>query len=496
MLKNTFNICYKLNKRCFHKTIQLNEEFENPISRTFRILGDDIKFRKRRPTLEDQYKALSRTFPRQADIVIVGGGAIGSSIAYWLKEKSNYDGIRVVVLEKDPTYQRCSTALSVGGLRQQFSLSENIQMSLYGAEFLRTLKKRFGPEVDVNFHPNGYLLLASEQGASQLIDNSKLQRELGAVNTLLSKEKLKERFPYLDVSDVELGCLGLEKEGWFDPWSLLTVLRDGAKKLGAEYIQGEAVDFLFQERENIVVEGVEEGTYESTNAIVVKLPNEDQFRTIEFSICIIAAGCESGEVAQLAKVGVGPGMLSIPLPIEKRKRYVYTYNCLENAPSINTPMVIDHSGLYFRRDGLGGTFISGLSPDPEDEPPTNNLDVDYKYFDEKMWPLLAKRVPAFEAIKVTGAWSGFYDYNTYDENGIIGPHPYYNNLYIASGFSGHGIQQSPAVGRAISELILDGGFQTIDLTRLGFDRLIRQPAITNEQNICVIVKIEITKKYI
>ncbi|XP_074040125.1 FAD-dependent oxidoreductase domain-containing protein 1 homolog isoform X2 [Leptinotarsa decemlineata] len=345
-------------------------------------------------------------------------------------------------------------------------------MSLYGAEFLRTLKKRFGPDADVNFHPHGYLLLANEEGAPLLEDNNKLQRELGAVNVLLTKEKLKERFPYMDVSDVALGCLGLEKEGWFDPWSLLTLLKNGAKQLGAQYVTGEAVDFLFEEKSSIMVQGVDQGTYEGTNTLVVKLPNEDKCREIKFALCIIAAGCESAEVAKLARIGIGPGMLSIPLPIEKRKRYVYSFNCQGNPPSINTPMVIDHSGAYFRRDGLGGSFIAGRSPDPENEPPTDNMDVDYSYFDETVWPLIAKRVPAFNAVKVTGAWSGFYEYNTFDMNGIIGPHPYFLNMYIASGFSGHGIQQAPAVGRAVAELILDGRFQTIDLTRLGFDRLI------------------------
>nr|XP_023012360.1 FAD-dependent oxidoreductase domain-containing protein 1-like [Leptinotarsa decemlineata] len=359
MLGNFVRTTYKVNRRHFHKSRQLNEEFENPIFRTFRILRDDIQL-KNRP--KNRIKSQDRSFPRHADIVIVGGGAIGSSIAYWLKEKSNYDGVKVVVLEKDPTYKKCSTALSVGGLRQQFSLAENIQMSLYGAEFLRTLKKRFGPDADVNFHPHGYLLLANEEGAPLLEDNNKLQRELGAVNVLLTKEKLKERFPYMDVSDVALGCLGLEKEGWFDPWSLLTLLKNGAKQLGAQYVTGEAVDFLFEEKSSIMVQGVDQGTYEGTNTLVVSCIRK-MLSTVSISI------------------------------------------------------------------------------------KTDNL-------------------------QVTGAWSGFYEYNTFDMNGIIGPHPYFLNMYIASGFSGHGIQQAPAVGRAVAELILDGRFQTIDLTRLGFDRLI------------------------
>lgn len=433
------------------------------------MLRDDISL-KNRIYVNNREAGIIRGFPKHADIVIIGGGAIGSSVAYWLKEKSGFEGLRVVVIEKDTTYSKCSTTLSVGGLRQQFSLPENIQMSLYGAEFLRTLKKRFGNDAEVNFTPHGYLVLASEEGAASLIDNSKLQNEIGAVNMILGKDGLKQRFPWMDVSDVEIGCLGLEKEGWFDPWSLLNILKVGAVDLGAQYIKGEVVDFMFSEKSDIVVEGVK-GNYQGINQLAVKMPDGEQ-KTIEFAMCVIAAGSESGEVAQLAKIGVGDGMLSIPLPVEKRKRYVYSFNCQGEPPGINTPMMIDHTGTYFRRDGLGGTFICGMSPTQEEEPSCENLDVDYNFFDERVWPNLSKRIPAFEAIKVASAWSGYYDYNTFDENGIIGPHPYYSNLYIATGFSGHGIQQAPAVGRAISELILDGNFQTIDLTRLGFDRLI------------------------
>jgi len=188
---------------------------------------------------------------------------------------------------------------------------------------------------------------------------------------------------------------------------------------------------------------------------------------------IIAAGAQSGNIAKLAKIGTGTGMRSIALPVEPRKRYVYVFESQGlNCPGLNTPLTIDPSNVYFRRDGIGGNFIGGRSPDPDNEPSTDNLDVDYGYFDSDVWPRLAARVPAFESIKVKSAWSGFYEFNKFDENGIIGPHPYYHNLLIATGFSGHGIQQTPAIGRAVAEIILDGNFRTIDLTRLCFDRII------------------------
>lgn len=167
-----------------------------------------------------------------------------------------------------------------------------------------------------------------------------------------------------------------------------------------------------------------------------------------------------------------------------RKRYVYTIKCQgENQPLFNAPLTIDpKSSTYFRCDGLGGNYLVGRSPNIEDEPSIDNLDVDYNYFEEMVWPHLAHRVPAFESSKVHTAWSGYYEFNTFDENGIVGLHPYYHNIFFATGFSGHGIQQAPAVGRALCELIMYGEYTTIDLSRLGFDRLmVQQPML--EQNI-------------
>lgn len=142
-------------------------------------------------------------------------------------------------------------------------------MSLYGAEFLRDLENRFGPNADVFFTPHGYLMLASPEGATQLLDNAKLQKELGAINEILKKEELKNRFPWLNVHDVEVGCLGLEKEGWFDPWSLLTILRNGAIGHGARYIEGEAVDFMFRRRMDIICDEHERGLFEQPTELVV-----------------------------------------------------------------------------------------------------------------------------------------------------------------------------------------------------------------------------------
>lgn len=345
-------------------------------------------------------------------------------------------------------------------------------MGLYGADFLRNAKEHLDDDCALNFTPHGYLMLATEESAETLNRNSILQNEMGAKNEILTAAQLKRKFPWINTDGIELGCHGLEKEGWFDPWALLMGFKRTAKRLGAHFVDAEVVDFEFRKQPDISMEGVEMGEFEGLDAALVKMP-DGEIRRIKFGICIIAAGAYSGEVAKLARIGTGDGMLSIPLPVEPRKRYVYVFETQgDNYPGLNTPLTIDPSNVYFRRDGLGGNFLGGRSPTFEQEPSTDNFDVDYEYFDTDVWPTLAKRVPAFESLRVKNAWAGLYEYNTFDENGIIGAHPYYTNCLIATGFSGHGIQQTPAVGRGIAELILDGEYRSIDLSRLCFDRII------------------------
>lgn len=464
-----------INVRCFadksDKKVPYSENIpeykrsEHPATRTARILKNDFKrvgnfvqdkiafFKKQNPS-PTRYGAPVETidhfiqnrenvtmFQSHCDVLVIGGGGIGSSIAYWLKQRAQ-DGLNVIVVEKDPTYKEASTPLSLGGLRQQFSLVENIQMSLYGADFIRNIKEHLGDDVDVNFTPYGYLMLAGEETAEILKRNSRLQNELGARNEILTAKRLKEKFPWLNTDGIELGCHGLEKEGWFDPWSLLYSMKKRAIEHGAHYLNAEVCGFEFRAQPDLQVEGVEYGTYESVDRAIVKMP-DGSVEPIKFGMCVIAGGANSGKIGQMARIGNGPGVLSIPLPIEPRKRYVYSFECDEKTPSagstLNTPLVVDPSNVYFRREGLSGCYIGGRSPESIDkEPSVDNLDVDYEYFDTDVWPHLAHRVPKFNAIKVKSAWAGFYEYNTYDENGIVGPHPYYHNLYIASGFSGHG----------------------------------------------------------
>lgn len=234
------------------------------------------------------------------------------------------------------------------------------------------------------------------------------------------------------------GCHGLEREGWFDPYALLMGFKRKAKKAGAHFIDAEVVGFEFRKQPDILMDGIEQGSYEGLDQVLVKLPN-NEIRKIKFAVCVIAAGPQSGHVAELMRIGNGRGLLSIPLPVEPRKRYVYVIETQgQNCPGLNAPLTIDPTHTYFRRDGLAGNFVCGRSPSADKEPTCDNMDVDYDFFDTDVWPVLAQRIPAFESVRIKSAWAGFYEYNTFDQNGIIGPHPYYPNLIIATGFSGHG----------------------------------------------------------
>lgn len=425
--------------------------------------------------------------PERADVVIVGGGVVGWSIAYWLKMKARVrDGLRVLVVEKDPTYSQASTVLSCGGIRQQFSLKENIMLSLFSAHFMKNVNNHLcvvnEDPVDLQFNHSGYLFLASEKSAHIMEENYRTQRYVGAKVALLSPSQLKEGFPWMNTEGVALASLGLENEGWFDPWSLLNALRRKAVSMGVYQCFGEVTGFKCAANLAETTDG-EVLNVQRIKYVNVRMPNSLEYQPVECAVVVNAAGANSGKIASMLGIGLGPkeSVSGVPLPVEPRKRFVYVVHC-PDGPGLDTPFLIDYSGVYCRREGLGGNYITGMSPEETEEPDISNLDVDHEFFQEKVWHRLAHRIPAFEQLKVSNAWAGFYDYNTFDQNGIIGLHPLVPNMYFATGFSGHGLQQSPAVGLAVAELILDGGYKTIDLSALDLKRILLQEPIL-ESNI-------------
>jgi FAD-dependent oxidoreductase domain-containing protein 1 len=380
---------------------------------------------------------------KSRDIVIVGGGIVGCATGYYLAEAGALHGRRIVIVEKDPSYAFCSTARSAGGVRQQFSTPENIAMSRVTLDLLRNLKETFGPEADVAYREQGYLMLASEEGAGVLAANVEVQRRNGGDIELIGADALGERFPWLNTEGLACGSFGRSEEGWIDPVSLHSLFRTAARSRGVEIMHDTVAGI---EVKDGLVAGVRLATAGA----------------IACGALVNAAGPSAGAVAQLA---------GIRLPVEPRKRYVYVIDCREAPEAMRKgPLTVDPTGVWFRPEGR--MFITGISPDEADEPPAVDLDaIDYSVFEQEVWPRLAARVPLFESVKVVNAWAGFYDYNTLDQNAIVGPHPEIRNFYFANGFSGHGLQQAAAAGRAISELILHGAFRTIDLTRFGYARI-------------------------
>ena len=377
------------------------------------------------------------------DVVIVGGGVVGSAIAYFLAAEPAFDG-RVLVVEQDPAYAQCSTTLSAGSIRQQFSTPENIELSKFGARFLKNIGGFLavdGEAPQVRFVEMGYLFLATETGLPVLQANHDVQREHGVRVALLTPEELTSRFPWLRVSDLAAGSMGLANEGWFDPYGLLQGFRRKARDLGACYLTNRVVGIQRQEAR---VSGISLASGERVGCGVV----------------VDAAGPRAAEVAAMA---------GLSLPVRPRKRFVYVFDCRTPVPGC--PLLIDPSGVYVRPEGNG--FICGVSPPQGQDPDCLDLELDYSLFEEIIWPALAHRAPCFEAIKLIRAWAGHYAYNTLDQNAILGPHPEVTNFLFANGFSGHGLQQSPAVGRGLAELISSGGYRSLDLSRFGYERIMR-----------------------
>jgi len=374
------------------------------------------------------------------DVSIVVGGVITAEVAYFLKGVEKFPG-SVALIERDPTFRTAATTLSCSSIRQQFSTPENIRLSQFGLTFLHGMKERFGAEADPALREGGYLILAPLGGEQVLDENHQVQKAEGAPVALLNSEELKERFPWLRTEGVVGGSLGLSGEGWFDANTLLKSLRIAARDAGATLMTAE-------------VTAIEAAGNQITS---IRLADD---QTLRCGILVNAAGPSAGRLASMA---------GRPLPVEPRKRSVFVLDA-PDAPR-DMPLVSDPSGVWVRPEGSG--FITSYSPPGAEDGPADPLDFepDHNIFEEILWPLLAHRIPALERLKVTGAWAGHYDYNTLDQNAVIGPDPVLSNFLYANGFSGHGLQQAPAVGRAIAELIVDGKFRTLDLSVLGYERI-------------------------
>lgn len=373
------------------------------------------------------------------DVVIIGGAIVGSSIAYYLREEGFSGSIALV--ERDPQFTHSATTLSCASIRQQFSIPENIRLSQFTLALFRRLEQEFGEGADIGFREGGYLILAGENGLPILRQNHAAQMAEGADIVLEDAAALERRFSWISTEGVTAGAFGRTGEGWFDAHAMLMLFRKA--------LRTKNIDFISQ-----AVTGIER---EGDRVTAVVLENGDR---LEAGTIINAAGPSAGKVA---------GLAGLALPVEPRKRSVFVFEAREKFADM--PLLVDPSGIYVRPEG--SVYITGGAEPEEGDGPADptDFDPDWPLFEETIWPVLATRIPAFEAIKPTRAWAGHYDYNALDQNAVIGPHPEVRNFIFANGFSGHGLQQAPAVGKALAELLVHGEYRTIDCSAFGYQRI-------------------------
>lgn len=371
------------------------------------------------------------------DILIVGGAIMGSTIAWFLREEGFGGSIGIV--EKDPTFARSATLLSAASIRQQFSIAENIRLSQFTLSLFRDLERHFGPDADIGFREKGYLILASS--AETLRANHAVQLAEGADIVVEDAETLQRRFPWLSTEGIVAGGFGRSGEGWFDSHAYLQLFRKALRPRRVETIAGEVTGLVRT----------------AGHGFAVRLADGTRLGA---GLVINAAGTAAGRVAAMA---------GIELPVEPRKRSVFVFEAREHFDDM--PLLIDPSGVYVRPEGR--MYITG-GAEPADSDRAADFDdfePDWNLFEEVIWPVLATRVPAFEAIRPGRAWAGHYEYNVFDQNAVIGPHPDMPDFLFCNGFSGHGLQQAPGAARAVAEWIVHGGYRTIDCSVFHYDRI-------------------------
>ena len=382
----------------------------------------------------------------QPTVAIIGGGIMGSAAAYFLSQDKNFNGT-VLVFEPDPSYAYSATVRSAAAIRQQFNVPVNVQLSSFSYQFFKGINQILDlsrSEFDIQFTDRSYLVLAPPSGAEKLRHISELQRSLGAEVHFMLPDEIRKRFPWFKTEEVGAGCLGLSGEGWFDARTALKALRYKAETLGAEYVQAE-INAIHRKASRITAVETTEGG----------LSNAD--------IVIDAAGAKAGLVARMA---------GIDLPIESRKRCAFVFR--SSTPVETFTNLIDTTyasrGVYARP--FGTNYMGMTSPDPDKDPEAFDFDVDKNLFEEFVRPALSRRVEGFQDMQLVDSWAGHYELNTFDQNAILGPHPEINNFIFLCGFSGHGVMHAPAAARGIAEWITTGAYQTIDLSPLGYQRIL------------------------
>ncbi|MGI9520881.1 MAG: NAD(P)/FAD-dependent oxidoreductase [Hyphomicrobiaceae bacterium] len=380
----------------------------------------------------------------KCSIAIVGGGIIGSAAAFFISRTIGAE--QVIVLEPDPSYARATTPQGAGGVRQQFSVAENVAMSRYSLDFYKSFSMRLSgvPDLpDISFREQGYLFLVTQDGEKTLRHNQALQSAMGVKAELMDYAELRRRFPSIERGNIVLACYTPD-DGWIDPAAALWGFRRAAQHSGAKYVQSKVV-------------GIE---CDSNKVRLLRLENGAK---VEADFFINAAGPWVAPIAQLT---------GATLPVVPMCRVQHFWKCAHQIEAL--PLIKDESGLFFRPEGHG---FAGGRPSFQIKPGfIEDIHSGYfaNYFEDVIWPMLAALVPKFETIRLHRSWAGHYAQNTLDGNMIIGKYsPGHDNIITACGFSGHGIMHAPAVGRALCELALTGRYQTLDLSRFEIGRVRR-----------------------
>ncbi len=381
------------------------------------------------------------------DVVIVGGAMYGSSVSWFLADNPDFDG-SILVVERDPTYTACSTVHTNSCIRQQFSREINVRISQFGAAFVKNLRNYMGGDQRVPNLPiqsYGYLYLSDNEAFSTVLKESQqVQEACGAGTKILTAEEIKRDYPFYNVDDIVSGSHNRIDEGYFDGGTLFDWWRRSGKEKGVEFVGNEVVSM----QKNTAGTRVESVTLKSGEVV----------------------SCGTIVNASGPKAVLTSRMAGIELPVEPRKRYTFIFDA-EQPLDRDLPLTIDPTGVHMRTDGQ--YYLAGCAPDEDLAVDYDDYEPDHSIWQEKVWPIIANRIPQFEAIKLVNSWVGHYAFNTLDQNAILGPHSVVENFIFVNGFSGHGLQQSPAMGRGIAELITYGDYRSLDLSPFRFDRIER-----------------------
>ena len=381
------------------------------------------------------------------DVVIVGGAMYGASVSWFLSDNPDFDG-SILVVERDPTYQACSTTHTNSCMRQQFSSELNVRISQFAADFVKNLQNYMGGDPRVPNLPiqsYGYLYLADNPAFAEVLQESqKIQAACGAGTRYMTAAEIAQDYPFYNLEDIIGGNHNRIDEGYFDGGTLFDWWRRSGRERGVEYVANEVISMQLSATGNRV------------DSVTLK--------TGELIHCGTVVNA-SGPRAVLTSC-----MAGIELPVEPRKRYTFIFEA-EQPLDRDLPLTIDPSGVHMRTDGA--YYLAGCPPDVDPAVDYDDFEADHDIWMNKLWPIIATRIPQFEAVRVVNSWVGHYAFNTLDQNAILGPHTEVGNFIFVNGFSGHGLQQSPALGRGTSELITYGEYRSLDLSPFNYARIER-----------------------